>query len=155
MNEFDKVQYQAAAHIAQNWLDPEQQKLALQKMDEIEGKSAGPRMDRSSAYAKLKATGRYPDDQINAKFDGSRPEEAIMAGILSDEMSTQIDADFSGREKRNLLSIRRFPSRWTKILALPLPVPGHLWSNRLNRKSRGISARSGRAFIPGSREGSP
>ena len=43
MNEFDKVQYQAAAHIAQNSIDPEQQKLAFEKMDEIEGKYAGPR----------------------------------------------------------------------------------------------------------------
>ena len=69
MNEFDKVQYQTAAHIAQNSLDPDQQKLAFEKMDEIERKYAGPKMDRSTAYAKLKATGKYTDDQINAKLN--------------------------------------------------------------------------------------
>ena len=57
MNEFDKVSYQTAAHIAQNSLDPDQQKLAFEKMDEIERKYAGPKMDRNTAYTKLKATG--------------------------------------------------------------------------------------------------
>ena len=69
MNEFDKVPYQTAAHIAQNSLDPDQQKLAFEKMDEIERKYAGPKMDRNTAYAKLKATGKYTDDQINAKLN--------------------------------------------------------------------------------------
>ena len=68
MNEFDKVQFQAAAHIAQNSLDPEQQKLAFQKMDEIEAKYTRPKMDRNTAYSKLKASGKYTDDQINAKL---------------------------------------------------------------------------------------
>jgi hypothetical protein len=69
MNEFDKVQYQTAAHLAQNSLDPDQQKLAFEKMDEIERKYAGPKMDRNTAYSKLKATGKYSDDQINAKLN--------------------------------------------------------------------------------------
>jgi len=69
MNEFDKVQYQTAAHIAQNSLDPDQQKLAFERMDEIERRYAGPKMDRNTAYAKLKATGKYSDDQINAKLN--------------------------------------------------------------------------------------
>ncbi len=68
MNEFDKVQYQAAAHIAQNSIDPEQQKLAFEKMDAIEAKYNRPKMDRNTAYAKLKASGKYTDDQINAKL---------------------------------------------------------------------------------------
>ena len=69
MNEFDKVSYQTAAHLAQNSLDPDQQKLAFEKMDEIERKYAGPKMDRNTAYAKLKSTGKYTDDQINAKLN--------------------------------------------------------------------------------------
>lgn len=68
MNEFDKVQFQAAAHLAQNSLDPDQQKLALEKMAEIEAKYNRPKMNRNDAYAKLKATGKYSDDQINAKL---------------------------------------------------------------------------------------
>ena len=69
MNEFDKVQYQAAAHIAQNSIDPDQQKLAFEKMDEIEKRYSRPQMDRNTAYSKLKATGKYSDDQINAKLN--------------------------------------------------------------------------------------
>jgi len=69
MNEFDKVQYQAAAHIAQNSIDPEQQKIAFEKMDEIEKRHSRPQMDRNTAYSKLKATGKYTDDQINAKIN--------------------------------------------------------------------------------------
>jgi hypothetical protein len=69
MNEFDKVQYQAAAHIAQNSIDPDQQKLAFEKMDEIERRYTQPKMDRNTAYSKLKATGKYTDDQINAKLN--------------------------------------------------------------------------------------
>lgn len=68
MNEFDKVQYQAAAHLAQNAIDPEQQKLAFEKMDAIEAKYNRPKMNRNEAYARLKATGKYTDDQINAKL---------------------------------------------------------------------------------------
>ena len=68
MSEFDKVQFQAAAHLAQNSIDPDQQKLAFEKMSEIEAKYTRPKMNRNDAYAKLKATGKYSDDQINAKL---------------------------------------------------------------------------------------
>jgi hypothetical protein len=69
MNEFDKVQYQTAAHIAQNSLDPETQKLAFQKMDDIERKYAMPGLDRKTAQQKLKATGKYTDEQIEEKLN--------------------------------------------------------------------------------------
>jgi hypothetical protein len=67
MNEFDKLQYQTAAHLAQNSLDPETQKMAFARMDEIEKKYTPKReIDKKTAFERLKSTGKYTDDQINA-----------------------------------------------------------------------------------------
>jgi hypothetical protein len=79
MSEFDKVQFQAAAHLAQNSLDPETQKLAFQKMDDIERKYAMPKLDRKTAQEKLKATGKYTDEQIEEKLNllGLKPVERL------------------------------------------------------------------------------
>ena len=97
MNEIDKVQYQAAAPHAQNSIDPDQQKLAFEKMDDVsKGGYTRPQMDRSTAYARLKATGKYSDDQINAKLMDSSVCRSGNGRHSSDELSKQMDADLFG-----------------------------------------------------------
>lgn len=67
MDEFDKMEYLAAANLARTSIDPEIQKGAMATMQEIKKKYAPPTRDRKAVYETLKAKG-YKEEDIQERI---------------------------------------------------------------------------------------